>query len=347
MKVNDWLAALVAALALAGCATADKAPVGASAAVAGAQGAVRQSPSAYRLVSPIEKNRGDGHLFYLIRTGEQWNVSFDADEFKRSAGERLMYWPEGKKIAFVYDQIDKNSGGGVCIDAERNRQQRGYTSCTSAFRIKEITGAAIGARVFVGVVTGGASELLIAGRGAEYGRIDGDAALAVVDRLGIDRHFWLQEYRQRASAGTLTGLNDFVRRYERDDPDNLLPKVKEKLAVLVSNAKILAQAELTTPAPGILKQRYLPANPQKYCAALKADADDFKYCQSEASRIVNALADKRAAAARRLGVCQIVSTAVSKRQLPGLCEQYSTDSCRAATGPGQQVCEILNRKGQS
>ena len=63
--------------------------------------------------------------------------------------------------------------------------------------------------------------------------------------------------------------------------------------------------------------------------------------------LVGALADQRALTARRADVCQAVSKAVPGGGQPGMCQQYSSSHCRATTAPGQQVCDILNRKGQS
>ena len=346
MKVIEWLAALTAVISLAGCATVNKEPVTGTAAGPIAtknSDAVRQLPSAYRLVNSVDRNRSDGKLFFLIRNGEQWSVSFDADEFNRTGGERLMYWPEGKKIAFVFDRVETSN---ICGNADRDRKKRGYLVCTSSFRIKDSSGVTVFARVLVGVVTGGASELISAGQGTQFERVNAEDALAVVDRLDIDRQFWLKDYRQSASVGTVTGLNDFIHRYESDDPDHLLIMAKGALDVLGKNTKILDEAERTTPKMAQYKQRYLPANPQKYCNGLKSNTEDFKYCLSESPGIVSALADKRAAVARRLNLCQAVSLAFASGVQPSVCQQYSIESCRATTAQGQRVCDILNHKGQ-
>lgn len=343
------MAAALAALSLAGCATVHKGPAGAAATP---QGQRSPAAGAYRLVNPVAVNRlGDGGVFYLVRKGEQWSLAFDAEEFRRSGGERLAYWPDGKKVAFVFDRVDPKNPSlddtPMCDDKDRDRSKRGYTLCSSGFSHTHTSGSTVFARTLVGVATAGTSELAFASMGAHYQRISQEELQAALAPLGIEREFWLKEYRQRAAATTVSALNDFIRRYERDDPDQQVAKARETLAALSRNAGILDAAERATPKLAQYRPRFMPANPQKYCAPMKSNAEDFRYCQAEALNMVGRLADERAAAARRTDVCVAVSRAVPGGAQASVCQPYSTGSCRATTAPGQQVCDILNRKGQS
>lgn len=351
MKVNVWVAATLAALSLAGCATVDKGPVAGPSGPQG-QGAAGAAKGAYRLVNPVDIQHVDSAaVFYLVRSGEQWSLSFDAEAFRRNGGERLAYWLDGKKVAFVFDRADPKHPSlddtPMCDDKDRDRSKRGYTLCSSGFSHTHTSGSTVFARTLVGMATAGTSELAFASMGAHYQRISQEELQAALAPLGIDRAFWLKDYRQRATAATVSALNDFIRRYERDDPDHQIAKAREALAALSRNAGILDAAERATPKLAQYRPRFMPANPQKYCAPLKSNAEDFRYCQAEAANMVGRLADERAAAARRLDVCQAVSTAVPGGVQAAVCQPYSTGSCRAATAPGQQVCDILNRKGQS
>lgn len=352
MKTTAWLTVAMATLMLAGCATGGREGTGGPVAAAPVHGAANPASAGYRWSNAVAlRDAENARVFFLVRDGGQWRLSFDAEAFKRSGGERLAYWPDGKKLAFVFDQVDPSyrtiDAAPLCDDDERNRAKHGYTLCTSAFGRQHTSGSTILARTFVGVLTAGTSELTFARKGAYYQRISQEEVLAALAPLDIDRQFWLRDYRQRADAGTVSGLNDFIRRYERDDPERLVPKAREGLARMSKNAGILDAAERGTPKLADYRRRYLPANPKKYCKALKGNAADFKYCEDQAISLVGALADQRAAAARRADVCQAVSKAVAGGGQPGVCQQYSSSHCRATTAPGQQVCDILNRKGQS
>lgn len=352
MKTTAWLGVAMAALLLTGCATGNREGAGGPVATALVQGAANPASGAYRWSNAVALREADNaRVFYLIRDGAQWNFSFDAEAFKRSGGERLAYWPDGKKLAFVFDHLVSNDrtidAVPMCDDGERNRAKQGYTLCTSAFSQKHTSGSTIFARTFVGVLTAGTSELTFAGKGAYHQRISQQEVLAALAPLDIDRQFWLRDYRQRADAGTVSGLNDFIRRYERDDPERLVQKARDGLARLGKNASILEAAERGAPKLADYRRRYMPANPKKYCKALKGNAADFQYCEAQAMSLVGTLADQRALTARRADVCQAVSKAVPGGGQPGVCQQYSSSQCRATTAPGQQVCDILNRKGQS
>ena len=352
MKTTAWLGVAMAALLLTGCATGNREGAGGPVVTAPVQGAANPASGAYRWSNAVALREADNaRVFYLIRDGAQWNFSFDAEAFKRSGGERLAYWPDGKKLAFVFDHLVSNDrtidAVPMCDDGERNRAKQGYTLCTSAFSQKHTSGSTIFARTFVGVLTAGTSELTFAGKGAYHQRISQQEVLAALAPLDIDRQFWLRDYRQRADAGTVSGLNDFIRRYERDDPERLVQKARDGLARLGKNASILEAAERGAPKLADYRRRYMPANPKKYCKALKGNAADFQYCEAQAMSLVGTLADQRALTARRADVCQAVSKAVPGGGQPGMCQQYSSSHCRATTAPGQQVCDILNRKGQS
>lgn len=349
----QWKAtvAALAALSLTGCATVDKGPVGKAAKAQGPAAAV-PGAGAFRLVNSVEIGRVDqASVFYLIRTGEQWKFTYDAEAFRRSGGERLAYWPDGNKVAFVFDRVDPKrpspADAPMCGDEDRDRGKRGYSLCSSAFSHKHTDGSTVFARALVGVMTAGTSELTFANKGAQFQRINQEELQAALAPLGIERQFWLKEYRQCARATTVSALNDFVRRYERDDPDQLLPNARNTLATLAQNADILTAAERATPNLPQYRSRFMPADPQRYCAPLKSNPEDFRYCQTEAVSIVGKLADERAAAARRADVCQAVSQAVPGGAQAAVCQTYSTGYCRATTEPGQHVCDIVNRKGQS
>lgn len=352
MKTTAWLTVAMATVLLTGCATGGRERASGPVAAAPVQGAAPAQSGAYRWSNAVTLPEADrATVFFLVPEAGQWRLSFDAEAFKRSGGERLAYWPDGKKLAFVFDHVDPKNrtidAAPMCDDAERNRAKHGYTLCTSAFSRQHSSGSTIFARTFVGVLTAGTSELTFARKGAYYQRINQEEVLAALAPLDIDRQFWLRDYRQRAGAGTVSGLNDFIRRYERDDPERLVQKAREDLARLGRNARILEAAERGAPKLADYRRRYMPANPKKYCKALKGNAADFQYCEAQAMSLVGALADQRALAARRADVCQAVSKALPGGGQPGVCQQYSSSHCRATTAPGQQVCDILNRKGQS
>lgn len=344
MQCNQWMTAALAGLMLAGCTTVDKAPAGRP-----GQAGTAPARSSYQLAQAVGKGQAGGaRQFFLVRQGEQWQLAFDENAFAAGAGERLAYWPQEKKVAFVFDSARRPADNGdMCDNDTRDRAKAGYTVCSSAFRVADNSGSTVFARAFVGVATGGASEIIYAGKGARFERIDQAEVLAVLERLGLERQVWLRDYRERAALATVSGQNDFIRRYERDDPEQLLPKARALLKTLAANAGILEQAERATPAAARYAQRFMPANPRKYCNALKADAEDFRYCQGAASEIVAALAASRGAAARRTDLCLAVARAAGAGAQSATCQGYGAGACSASTPKGQQVCDILNRKGQS
>lgn len=346
MKTISWMGAALAALALAGCATGERQPAPGGAATH--QDARRPLAGTYRVPGPADKNRGKGSVFYLVRDGAQpWRIGFDAEEFKRLGGERLQYWPQGKMVAMDFDHTADWSTTRACNDSARDRARQGYTVCTSAFRTADTSGVLATVRVLAGVTSAGLSEISAAQEGRKYERADIGPMLAELERLDLDRQFWLKDYRERSAARNASGLADFVRRYERDDPDQLVGQARAAMAVLARNAQVLEQVERATPALERYRQRYMPANPKKYCNGLKADGEDYRMCQAEVSAIVAALADRRAAAARRQDMCLGVSKAVGAGAQAQACQDYAAGSCRATGDKGGQVCDILNRKGQS
>jgi len=345
MHIQRYLASALAALALAGCAAPGTQPAGSA---AQQQGGASTLAGIYRPFDPNDKKHGQGQYFYLVRAGDQWRVSFDAEEFKRSGGERLTYWPDAKMVSVTFDRVESpRSDIMLCDDGKRDRKRQGYTICTSAFRIKDTSATTTAARIIAGVGSAGLTEIVSVQTGRQFERIDMAQVMAVLERNGLDRQFWLRDYHGRASVRNVSGLNDFVRRYATDDPEQLVGKAKALLAQLARNAQVLAQAERDAPSPAQYRQRYTPAHPQKYCDALKARPDDYRTCQSEAPLIVAALAERRAAAARRADVCSSVARAVGAGQQAADCQAYGAGSCRATGPQGEQVCDILNRKGQS
>jgi len=338
------LAAL--ALALAGCAGPGTQP--AAGGTAQQQGAAPALAGTYRPLDPHDKKRAQGQPFYLVRAGDQWRISFDAEEFRRSGGERLSYWPDAKMVALNFDRPEQQGNDNMlCDDDRRDRRKQGYTICTSAFRVKDTSGSATAGRIIAGLATAGLTEVVALQNGTRFERIDMAQVLAVLERQDLDRQFWLKAYHERAAARNASGLNDFVRRYAADDPEQLVARARAQLAQLAQNAKVLEQAERAAPAPAQYRQRFTPARPQKYCDSLKPNADDVRACQSEASFIVAALAERRASVARRVDVCLGVARAVGVSLQVADCQAWGAGSCRAAGPQGQQVCDILNRKGQS
>lgn len=347
MKLRDSLTAAIAAWALAGCATT-QGPAAPPAAV-NAQVAPAKVAGGYGLAGPAELRRGNGRLFYLLPNADGWRLGFDRDEFERLGGERLQYWPEEKKLGFAFEHAgSKDRSEGRCDQGSRDRKKHGYTLCTSSFAVKNTSGVLVAARVIAGLSSAGLSEVDLSQKGSAFMRLDAQAMLEAVARLDVDRQFRLRDYRQGASVRTVTGLGDFIRRYENDDPERLVAGARQALDQLRADAKILEDAERATPSLAQYKQGFMPANPKKYCNGLKSNAADFALCQSEAPAIVGALADQRATVARRLGVCQKLSQRLPGSGRTALCKDYSASSnCRATTGPEQRVCDILNRKGQS
>jgi len=346
MNLKRYLVPALAALALAGCAAADRQPAAAGAALQ--QGSVPALAGTYRPLDPNDKKRGEGRYFYLVRAGDQWRIGFDTEEFKRSGGERLTYWPDAKMVSVTFDRVEaQRSGVMLCDDDSRDRKRQGYTICTSAFRVKDTSALTNTARVLAGLGSGGLSEVVSAQKGRQFERIDMAQVMAILERLDLDRQFWLRDYHGRAAAWNASGLKDFVRRYEANDPEQLVGKARAQLAQLERNARVLAQAERDAPPPAQYRQRYTPARPQKYCDALKPNADDVRACQVEASAIVAALAERRGAAARRADVCRSVAKSVGASQQAADCQAWGAGTCHAAGQQGQQVCDILDRKGQS
>ncbi|MGI4718350.1 MAG: hypothetical protein ACRYGO_03090 [Janthinobacterium lividum] len=350
MKLQGYLGTAIAAWLLAGCATTQgpaAPPAAAHARVA--QGGPATAAGGYGLAGPAELQRGNGRVFYLLPEAGGWRLGFDRAEFDRLGGERLQYWPEGKKLAFAFEQAgSKERSEGRCDQGSRDRKKHGYTLCTSSFAVDNNSGVLVAARVIAGLSTAGLSEVDLAQKGSAFLRADAQAMLEAVARLDVDRQFWLRDYRLAASVRNATGLSDFIRRYERDDPDRLVAGARQALDLLRADAKLLEDAERATPGLAQYKRDFMPANPRKYCTGLKANAADFALCQSEAPAIVGALAEQRATVARRLGVCQKLSQRLPGSGRAALCKDYSaTSTCRAAAGPEQRVCDILNRKGQS
>jgi len=340
------LALAALALALAGCAGPGTQPAAGGAAQQ--QGAAAALAGTYRPLDPHDKKRGQGQSFYLVRAGDQWRISFDAEEFRRGGGERLSYWPDAKMVALNFDRPEQQSNDNMlCDDDRRDRRKQGYTICTSAFRVKDTSGSATAGRIIAGLATAGLTEVVALQKGTRFERIDMAQVLAILERQDLDRQFWLKAYHERAAAQNASGLNDFVRRYAADDPEQLVGKARTQLAQLARNATILEQAERDAPTPAQYRQRYTPVRPQKYCEALKPRGDDYRACQSEAPLIVAALAERRAAAARRTDVCHAVAKAAGAGRQAADCQAWGDGSCRAAGPQGQQVCDILNRKGQS
>ncbi|MEG0040588.1 MAG: hypothetical protein RR775_21260 [Massilia sp.] len=305
--------------------------------------------SGYGLATPADIQRGNGRLFYLVPKSAGWRISFEREEFERIGGERLQYWPDGKKIKVVFDHSGANDRSQArCNQSSRDRKKHGYTLCTSSFVTANTSGVMVAARVIAGLSTAGLSEVDLSQKGAVFLRLDTRAMLEAVAQLDVDRQFWLKDYRQRGSARTVTALGDFIRQYAHDDPEQLLPQAKQALERLRTNAKLLEDAERATPTLAQYKRGFMPRNPEKYCNGLKANAADFSLCQSEAPTIVSALAEARATQARRLALCQKLAQHLPQSGRTALCKRASASpTCSATASPEQRVCDILNRQGQS
>lgn len=285
-----------------------------------------------------------GRTFYLVRNGDNWNLTLTPQDVNRADVERFTYWPGPKEFSATFDErrAKTRTGHLRCHANELDRAKMGYTPCTTSFKKPQ---GVTGARVLAGVLSVGASEL----SGAISYDYEVDRVTAIVNAFDLERQLNLHDYRAEfQGAGNRSRLLAFISKYAVDDPDGLLVKAKERLATLDENRSILNAVEYAVQSLAVYTARYTPANPERYCDSLKKESAVYERCRKEAANIVATLAARKAQETRRLDICTGVSRRVSGAAQASLCIAYKTEStCSGASTGESRTCDILNQRGQS
>lgn len=297
-----------------------------------------------KYVVGIHPGKGEVRRFYLVRSQDGWNLSFEEQDLGDQAVERLLFWPREKMVMFDFARSGMKQVSDTLFCKGKNSQIRksaaDYSPCNSNFKVEE---SIVFARVFAGVFTLGMSEIPPDGQKVETFKLDIKRLKSVLVQHGLDKQVSRLAYRdQFEKLSGRSSLSAFIDRYSNDDPDGLVGQARRRLAQIDANSAAMKKAKDAVGSKESFVRRFTPARPEKYCNEFSKDKEAYSLCKTSVNQQVKELAQARGGVEYRAKLCKQVSADLQAKATAQACGNYAqTGQCVAGTPQEKRVCDVL------
>lgn len=186
---------------------------------------------------------GEGYYALLEHSGNEWSVADVKSEpitHRNNPQQEILFVSKSSKVIAPF--YDKRMGSGDHAECTPIIQtSQAYGLCNSSFAVAEV-GMSIGKNI----VSCATALCLAAGTWKrvdpqliQQAALNSNLIAKVQEKIAEDEHTkYLAEFSQ---ATTIPKLQAFSNRYRNNDPDGLIPKAQEKLAVLEQQSTLEAE----------------------------------------------------------------------------------------------------------
>ncbi|MDP3626133.1 MAG: hypothetical protein U1C47_18055 [Hydrogenophaga sp.] len=306
------------------------------------------SPATTKYVVGAHPGKGDMRRFYLVKSESGWNLSFAEQDLGDPGVERFLFWPaEGKVIFDFAKDRQKQVVDTIFCKGKTSQTRRSatdYSPCNSNFKVEE---SIILARMFVGVLTLGMSEIPPDGQRTETFKLDVQTLKSVLAQQGLDQQVSRLDYKEQyETLSSRASLNAFIDRYANNDPDSLVSQARIRLSAIDANAAAMKKAKAAVGPREKFVVQFTPGRPEKYCGAFSKDKEALSLCKAAVSYQVQELARARGAVEYRSKVCKQVSVDLQLKGVGGTCGSYAkTGQCAAKAPHEKRICDVLRMEG--
>lgn len=300
---------------------------------------------AYTITNRAESR--DSQRFYLIKKNSSWELIFSPTSVKDPNVERLLYWPNERVVSFDFskDKLTTTDSLLVCKNVHRSRsEEKDYAPCNSNFKKNE---SAVGARIFVGILSAGTSEIDALVMDTKTYKLDtNELARVIAEQDLASKYSQLKVEKDFDALSDKKSIRAFIEQNSNRGHDELIGKAQTRLAAINKNEEILSSARTAVGDRGVYIKKFTPPQPQKYCKPFVKDREAMNYCHSVVANQVSNLAYVYGDQAYRIDVCKKVAGLVAPGIAQNFCSKnHSPSHCSGNSAQEKRICEVLNSKG--